>query len=132
MKERRAQLHPRLALWLENRAGNLVFGKGRMVILEAIDAHGTLSAAATALGMSYRGLWGRIRHSEERLGYALIEAHVGRGPSSGTTLTPEGRALLQSYREFLARVTTASDEAFREFFGAAAEPTPRGGGEDPA
>ncbi len=110
------KLHPRLALWIENHEGSLAFGKGRMVILDAIDRHGSLSAAATALGMSYRGLWARVRRSEERLGYALIESHAGRGQSSGSVLTPRGRELLEGYRALLERVSAAADQAYREIF----------------
>ena len=111
------RLHPRLALWIENQQGNLAFGKGRMVILDAVERHGSLAAAATALGMSYRGLWARLRRSEECLGYPLVESHAGRGQSSGSVLTPQGRELLEGYRVLLDRVTAAADQAYREIFG---------------
>lgn len=117
MSKPRSTLRPRLALWLETDAGEPAFGKGRLVILDAIDAHGSLSAAASALGMSYRGLWARLRRSEQRLGFPLIVSHAGRGPDSGSVLTPEGRALLERYREILRRVTAAAEEAAREVLG---------------
>jgi molybdate transport system regulatory protein len=117
MKDRREQLHPRLALWIEDQEGSLVFGKGRLIILDAIDRHGSLTAAAAALSMSYRGLWARVRRSEERLGYALIESHAGRGQGSGSVLTPRGRELLEGYRALLERVTQASDRAYTDIFG---------------
>jgi molybdate transport system regulatory protein len=103
-----------MTLWLETGRGESAFGKGRMIILDAIDAHGSLSAAATALGMSYRGLWARLRRSERRLGFPLVVSHPGCGRDSGSTLTPEGRALLERYRELLRRVTAAAEEAARE------------------
>ncbi len=119
-------LHPRVAIWIENAEGKLVFGKGRLIILEAIETHGSLSSAAHALGMSYRGLWARIRHSEERLGFPLIETHAGRGPDSGTTLTPAGRELLAKYRSLLGQVEEAVTEAFRTVFAeGSAPPSPR-------
>jgi molybdate transport system regulatory protein len=117
MKKGRRALHPQLTLWLENSAGEPAFGKGRMVILDAVDAHGSLSAAARALGMSYRGLWARLRRSERRLGYPLVVSHPGCGRDSGSALTPEGRALLERYRELLCRVKVAADDAAREILG---------------
>ena len=114
MKKPRSTLRPKLSLWLENSAGEPAFGKGRMLILDAIDAHGSLSAAARALGMSYRGLWARLRRSERRLGFPLVVSHPGCGHESGTVLTPAGRELLERYRELLRRVKTAADDAARE------------------
>jgi molybdate transport system regulatory protein len=117
MKKPRRALRPQLTLWLENSAGEPAFGKGRMIILDAIDAHGSLSAAARAVGMSYRGLWARLRRSEKRLGFRLVVSHPGAGRDSGSTLTPEGRELLERYREVLRRVNAAADDATREILG---------------
>jgi molybdate transport system regulatory protein len=117
MKKARRALRPRLALWLVTDSGEPAFGKGRMIILDAIDEHGSLSAAAHALGMSYRGLWARLRRSEQRLGFPLVVSHAGRGHDSGSVLTPQGRELLERYRELLRRVTAAADEAGRKILG---------------
>jgi molybdate transport system regulatory protein len=117
MKRASRTLRPRLTLWLETGSGEPAFGKGRMIILDAIDANGSLSAAASALGMSYRGLWARLRRSEQRLGFRLIVSHAGRGRDSGSVLTPEGRALLERYRALLRRVTAAAEDAGREILG---------------
>lgn len=117
MRNPRRALRPRLSLWLENGSGEPAFGKGRMIILDAIDAHGSLSAAARALGMSYRGLWARLRRSERRLGYRLVVSHPGAGRDSGSALTPKGRELLERYREILRRVNAAADDAARQVLG---------------
>ena len=105
-----------LNIWIENPEGEILFGDGRLQILQAIEKQGTLSAAAEKLGMSYRGLWARIRHSERRLGFALIETHAGRGPSSGTSLTPEGRSVMRRYTKLQKQVQTAARKAFRDIF----------------
>jgi molybdate transport system regulatory protein len=103
-------------LWIENPQGELLFGEGRLQILQAIEEHGTLSAAAEALGMSYRGLWARVRHSERRLGFPLIESRAGRGPESGTSLTAEGHAIMERYARLLTQTQTAAQTAFAEIF----------------
>jgi len=116
-KHPRRALRPKLSLWLETRSGEPAFGKGRMLILDAIDAHGSLSAAARALGMSYRGLWARLRRTERRLGYRLVVSHPGAGRDSGSALTPKGRQILERYRELLRRVDAAAAEAARDVLG---------------
>lgn len=116
MAEQMPEMILRLSLWVDNPEGKLLFGDGRYQILQAVDEHGSLSAAAEALGMSYRGLWARIRHSEKRLGFALIESHAGRGPSSGTSLTPAGRTLMGRYARLIAKVKQEADVAFEDIF----------------
>jgi len=108
-------VRPRLNVWLENRVGQLLFGEGRLQILEAIAAHGSLTAAAEALGMSYRGLWAKLRHSERRLGFALVETHAGRGPQSGTTLTPAARQVMELFRHLHEQTEATLAATFRKF-----------------
>ncbi|MCK4302688.1 MAG: hypothetical protein KAY24_00425, partial [Candidatus Eisenbacteria sp.] len=67
-------------------------------------------------GMSYRGLWARIRFSERRLGIQLIESHAGRGPDSGTSLTHEGRAMMKRYETLQREALAAAEKAFRKAF----------------
>ncbi|MCK4413490.1 MAG: LysR family transcriptional regulator [Candidatus Eisenbacteria sp.] len=111
-----AGMHLQVSLWLEDGEGKVLFGAGRLQILEAIRQHGSLSAAAEALGMSYRGLWARIRHSERRLGFQLVESHVGRGPTSGTSLTPAAEAMMTRYARLQKEVSAGALRAFAEAF----------------
>jgi molybdate transport repressor ModE-like protein len=50
--------------------------------------------------MSYRGLWGRLRAAEQRLGFRLIARRTGGAGGGGVELTEEGRALVALYRRF--------------------------------
>jgi len=43
----------RFKMWMEHK-GRIVFGRGRAILLEAIAAAGSISAAARRLDMSYR------------------------------------------------------------------------------
>ncbi|UCG12609.1 MAG: LysR family transcriptional regulator [Deltaproteobacteria bacterium] len=79
--------------WLE-KDGALVLGRGRCMLLEAIDRKGSLREAAKACGISYRAAWGKLRVSEERLGEPLVEIRPGK---RGMTLTPRARQLLQVF-----------------------------------
>lgn len=67
--------------------------------LEALERHGTTSAAGTALRVSQSAVSKRIATLEAHLGYAPVERH-GRG----LRLTPAGQQLLTRARPLLAEL----------------------------
>ena len=79
--------------WLE-KDGGLVLGKGRCMLLEAIDQKGSLREAARVCGISYRAAWGKLRTSEERLGEALAVTQPGK---RGMKITPRARQLVRIF-----------------------------------
>ena len=74
--------HIRSKIWIEDESGNVVFGLGRLKILDAIDRLGSIQGAAKELKMSYRAIWGRIKATEERLNRPLLIRNIG-GRSGG-------------------------------------------------
>lgn len=102
--------------WLEDDSGEVVFGEGRRKMLELIDELGSMQSAAKALGMSYRGVWARIKATEERLGMSLIETSVGRGKNRGSRLTPEAKKLLQGFKVLARKGIVHTDEVFDAVF----------------
>ena len=93
------RLRPRIKVWIEV-GGRPAFGDGKLRWIECIAETGSLRAAAQALAMSYRGLWGRLRAAEQRLGFRLIARRTGGAGGGGVELTEEGRALVALYRRF--------------------------------
>ncbi len=91
----------RMHLWLETPKG-VFFGQGRLQLLEYIEYTGSLNAAAKALGMSYRAAWGKIKASEEVLGFQLVEQPEGK--RGGGQLSDAARLLIAAYRNWLAEV----------------------------
>jgi len=68
---------------------------GRSQLLKKIDEFGSLKKAAENLGMSYRAAWGRIKRTEEAMGFALLEpADTKRG---GCRLSPAGREAVEAF-----------------------------------
>jgi molybdate transport system regulatory protein len=90
--------------WLE-KDGGLVLGKGRCMLLEAIDRQGSLREAARVCGISYRAAWGKLRASEERLGEALVETRAGK---RGMRLTPRARQLLKIFHRIDQKLVETS------------------------
>ena len=93
------RLESRLRIWLE-LDGRPVYGDGKHRALELIEETGSLRAAAKAMEISYRYLWGRLRRMEERLGFRLVARRQGGPGGGGMELTREGRALMAAYRHF--------------------------------
>jgi molybdate transport repressor ModE-like protein len=78
--------------------------------LDAIQQHGSLSAAATAQGVSYRHAWNLLREAEAALGGPLLTMTRGRG----ATLTPLGERLVWAQRRVAARLGPQLDSLASE------------------
>lgn len=103
-------------LWIESDGGPF-FGKGKMLLLKAIDKHGSISHAAKEVNISYRKAWSYIKAMEERFGVSLVECKAGGKNGGGASLTPEIRDFLARYDRIEKEVRGIADERFREIFG---------------
>lgn len=99
----------RSKIWIEDAAGNVVFGLGRYRILDAVRRNGSLQGAAKELKMSYRAVWLRIRSSEERMGKQLV---VREG--KGSRLTPLAESLMKQFKRLQAVVERESDDVYND------------------
>ncbi len=84
---------------------SIAFGPGKADLLDAIDAHGSISAAARALGMSYRRTWLLVDEMNRCWQDRLVA--TGRGGGGGARLTDAGRAVLAAYRALEAAIDAA-------------------------
>jgi len=69
-------------------------------LLDAVHGGGSVSAAASALGLSYRHVWGELKRWEAEFGRSLIVWSKGQP----ATLTPFGEKLLWAERRAQARL----------------------------
>lgn len=76
----------------------IAIGPGKAALLEAITRAGSISAAARALGMSYRRAWLLVDTMNRCFHEPLVETQPGGGSGAGTRLTPAGLAMLDAYR----------------------------------
>lgn len=83
--------------WIENQDGESIFGDGKYKLFKAIEETGSLKHAVEKMNLSYRKTWDKLRGIERKLGCRVIETTQG-GPSGGqTTLTEEGRKILEAF-----------------------------------
>ncbi len=88
-----------------------LIGPGKMELLEAIDRHGSISAAARVLGMAYPNAWKLVDSLNRHFREPLVARVMGGRRGGGASLTETGRAVLGIYRsvEAKARIMFAGD-----------------------
>ena len=85
------------AIWF--RSGSQDWGgKDRIALLAAIGAHGSITAAARAVGISYKAAWDAIDAMNNSAGEALVVRAAGGKGGGGTRLTARGEQLIRTYR----------------------------------
>ena len=73
-------------------------GKGRIELLEKIAELGSISAAAKALGLSYKGAWEAVEGMNNLAATPLVARVSGGRSGGGTALTPFGLQALSAFR----------------------------------
>lgn len=95
------------------RDASIAIGPGKVDLLEAIAATGSISAAARQLGMSYRRAWLLVDEMNRALVSPAVTTAAGGVQGGGTALSPLGEQLVLHYRavEQAARAAAAADIA---------------------
>ncbi len=106
------QLKLRSSYWIVDEAGNIVIGKGRAEILENIEKTGSINQAARIMKMSYKGVWSKIKATEKHLNQKIV--HADR--KEGSRLTPQGKKLLEQYKQLEKKCMTSDDRIFTQIF----------------
>lgn len=73
-------------------------GPGKVSLLEQVDATGSISGAARAMGMSYRRAWTLLEATNGMFREAVIETAHGGARGGGARLTRFGRQVIARYR----------------------------------
>ena len=103
MVKARAQFRLRI-----RRGKDIAVGPGKIDLLEAIAKTGSVTAAARALGMSYRRAWLLVDTMNRCFRRPVVEAEAGGKRGGGTRLTPVGAEALQRYRAVEKLATRAA------------------------
>ncbi len=105
--ENRYRLRGRL--WIEGPDGTFL-GYGRVVLLERIREHGSISAAARSMEMSYRHAWQLVDSMNRQSRRAVVEKSTGGRGGGGAILTEAGEQAVTAFwsayadfRDFLAQ-----------------------------
>jgi molybdate transport system regulatory protein len=87
----------RLTLRIDLSSGDAI-GPGKIRLLEAIRAHGSITQAGQALGMSYRRAWLLTDDLNRCFREPVVATQLGGSAGGGARLTAFGEKLLARYR----------------------------------
>ncbi len=88
---------PLKALLHFRRGSESQIGEGRIRLLQMVDRLGSISAAAKAVGLSYKGAWDAVQALNNLSARPLIITQAGGKSGGVATVTDEGRALIEVY-----------------------------------
>ncbi len=101
------------ALLTWRNQGRASIGRERVAMLEAVAAQGSITAAAKALGLSYKTVWDGIDAINNLLPRPALIAQTGGRGGGGATLTEDGRKLILSFHrleEKLSQIAAALND----------------------
>lgn len=78
--------------------GDHSLGPGKVQLLEGVVEHGSISAAARAMGMAYRHAWELIDDLNQCFRRPVIATSAGGRAGGGASLTPFGEELVRRFR----------------------------------
>ncbi|PCE23306.1 MULTISPECIES: winged helix-turn-helix domain-containing protein [Paraburkholderia] len=92
------------------QADTIALGPGKVALLEAVREHGSISAAARSLKMSYRRAWLLMDELNRSLkSPATVSEHGGQS-GGGSVLTPVGEEIIRLYRDIENQAYTVCSE----------------------
>jgi molybdate transport system regulatory protein len=101
-------------IWLATTDDTGIMGDGKWLILKAIEETGSLVGACVKLNLTYRRTWGDLKKIEQMLGFQLLEKSRGGKEGGTSTLSPQGRLLVNAFDRFHQQVDGVIDNAFDE------------------
>src|SRR5215468_6712201 len=102
----------RLSIRLDLVNGDRI-GPGKIALLEAIRATGSISAAARQIGMSYRRAWLLVEEVNASLQQPAVTAAIGGRQGGGAALTPTGERVIELYRSIEDIARSSAKREFR-------------------
>ena len=103
-------MEQRLKLKIQLYCGDeIAIGPGKADLLGAIAEHGSISAAARAMNMSYRRAWLLTDAMNRCWCEPLVETSPGSAKGVGARLTPMGVQVLSHYRALQERIAGSCD-----------------------
>ncbi len=99
------------------KKGEDMFGPGLIEFLERTAATGSMQAACEQMEMSYSKGWRLLKAGESATGKVLLDRKSGGSSHGSSTLTEDGRKLIEDYRAFTELINKTASENFERFFG---------------
>jgi molybdate transport system regulatory protein len=106
----------RVKIGLRDAADDSFMGLGPAWLLRGVEKHGSLSAAARGMDMSYSKAHRLVKKLEAALGRQVLCVSRGGSSRGGAALTAEGKKFLERYEALDAAVRAAAEKLFKRAF----------------
>ncbi|MBL4587164.1 MAG: LysR family transcriptional regulator [Flavobacteriales bacterium] len=106
------ELSIRNRLWLMKN-GRSYLGQGRVELMKAIIEHGSISAAARSMNMSYKKAWEAIDAMNTLSDKPLVKRTTGGSGGGGTEVTEAGKKAISVYENINQRCNDFLDEELK-------------------
>lgn len=93
------------------------FGPGSIMLLEAINATGSLYQACENMNLSYTKGRKMINDIKTETGHAAVEIKHGGTGGGQAKLTEHGLALLNTYKNFIKEAEDSINKIFTKYYG---------------
>ena len=89
----------RARIWIDGPEGTFI-GHGRVVLLERIIEHGSITKAAKSMGMAYRHAWDLVDSMNRQAKRPFVELATGGKGGGGALVTAEGKRAIKVFWKF--------------------------------
>jgi molybdate transport system regulatory protein len=86
-------------VWIDGPEGTFI-GYGRVVLLERIMEHGSITKAAKSMEMAYRHAWDLVDSMNSQAGEPFVELSTGGKGGGGARVTEAGKKAIMLFRRF--------------------------------
>ena len=86
-------------VWIDGTDGTFL-GYGRVVLLERIREHGSITKAAKSMEMSYRRAWDLVDSMNRQAKRPFVELATGGKGGGGARVTKDGERAVQLFWKF--------------------------------
>jgi molybdate transport system regulatory protein len=88
-------------VWIDGPEGTFI-GYGRVVLLERIIEHGSITKAAKSMEMSYRRAWDLVDSMNRQARRPFVELATGGKGGGGAIVTKDGKKAIEVFWKFHA------------------------------
>jgi molybdate transport system regulatory protein len=86
-------------IWIDGSEGTFI-GYGRVVLLERIREHGSITKAAKSMEMAYRHAWDLVDSMNRQAKEPFVELATGGKGGGGARVTKAGEQAIRMFRRF--------------------------------
>lgn len=104
-----SEYHINSRIWIGSDKG-ILFGEGRIALLQEIEKHGSISKAAQAMKMSYKKAWRLIDDMNKNAQEPLVQQTIGGKGGGGSVLSAAGEKAIRIYKHLKEKQRAFLDE----------------------